>query len=225
MTLDFTPTREALHRVAEHVVAAAQARAGAGIRLRCVAGGGFETLVGLPDGRRIGVIGRRIVVDGPHGRRDAELTTVAAAARFVGTEPGLPSGIYDAATPFEPSRLLDIDDRAAAVLFDWFALADDALRRFGEDVGGGPQQPVLWPEHFDVGITIDAVNYGASPGDQHVVDPYLYVGPHAGPPTRDEYWNTAFGAARTITDVRSVDDAVRFFAAGRNRLDHVRTRG
>jgi hypothetical protein len=24
---------------------------------------------------------------------------------------------------------------------------------------------VLWPEHFDVGITAGAINYGASPGD------------------------------------------------------------
>lgn len=25
--------------------------------------------------------------------------------------------------------------------------------------------PILWPEHFDVGITLDQVNYGLSPGD------------------------------------------------------------
>src|SRR5689334_7958377 len=185
MKVDLAPTRESLHRVAEHVLAAAQARAGAGIRLRYTTGG-FETFVGLPDGTRIGVVDRRIVVSGPHDRRDAALTTVAAAAAFAGTEPGLPPGIYEAATPFEPDAPLDIDEEAAAVLVDWFGLADTALRRFGEEVVGEPQQPVLWPEHFDIGITIDAVNYGASPGDQHVPEPYLYVGPHAGPPTRDE---------------------------------------
>jgi hypothetical protein len=37
--------------------------------------------------------------------------------------------------------------------------------------------PVLWPEHFDIGITIDAVNYGASRGDDHIAEPYAYVGP------------------------------------------------
>jgi hypothetical protein len=113
---------------------------------------------------------------------------------------------------------LEIESAAASVLYDWYILADEALRRFGEEVAEGPQQPVLWPEHFDVGITLGSVNYGASPGDEHVDDPYLYVGPYAGPPQRDDFWNASFGAARTCADVRSVDDAVAFFRAGYERL-------
>ena len=27
-------------------------------------------------------------------------------------------------------------------------------------------------------MTAAAINYGASPGDDHITDPYLYVGPH-----------------------------------------------
>src|SRR5689334_7336733 len=54
MTVELAPARESLHRLAEHVLAAAQARAGAGIRLRYTKGG-LETLVGLPDGRRVGI--------------------------------------------------------------------------------------------------------------------------------------------------------------------------
>jgi hypothetical protein len=214
---DLTPTRESLHRVAEHVLAAAQARAGAGIRLRYAAGG-FETMVGIPDGRRIGVADGRIVVSGPDGRQDAELTTVAAAARLAGTEAGLPPGIYPAATPFEPEAPLRVDDAALSVLTHWYEVADEALRRFGEQVTGAPHNPVLWPEHFDLGITIDAVNYGASLGDEHIAEPYVYVGPHAGPPPGDEFWNAPFGAARTRAEVRSVDDAVDFFRKARQRL-------
>ena len=43
--------------------------------------------------------------------------------------------------------------------------------------GSTLQTPVLWPEHFDVGITLDKVNYGVSPGDDDIPEPYAYVGP------------------------------------------------
>jgi hypothetical protein len=202
--------------VAEHVVAAAQARAGAGIRLRYTPGG-FETLLGLPDGRRIAVVGNQIVLRGPDGERASALTTVRAAAEFVGVAPGLPAGIYAPATPLEPDAPLAIDVAAAAQLADWFGLADEALRRFWRNITGAEQQPVLWPEHLDIGITLDAVNYGASPGDEHIADPYLYVGPHAAVPPADDFWNAPFGAARRMDEIRSVDDAVAFFHAGRRR--------
>jgi glucose 1-dehydrogenase len=35
---------------------------------------------------------------------------------------------------------------------------------------------VLWPEHLDLAVTVDAVNYGVSPGDDAVPAPYLYGG-------------------------------------------------
>ena len=43
------------------------------------------------------------------------------------------------------------------------------------DVRAG--QPVLWPEHFDLAIDVDEVNYGVSPGDGYHGAPYAYVGP------------------------------------------------
>ena len=36
---------------------------------------------------------------------------------------------------------------------------------------------MLWPEHFDLGITLDRVNYGSAPGDADIGVPYAYVGP------------------------------------------------
>ena len=52
--------------------------------------------------------------------------------------------------------------------------------------GGKPFGPVLWPEHFGNSVTAAAVNYGTSPGDDHIADPYLYVGLRDGPsPERD----------------------------------------
>jgi hypothetical protein len=74
---------------------------------------------------------------------------------------------------------------------------------------------VLWPEHFDLGVTVDEVDYGCSPGDAAIPQPYLYVGPHAGPPVRDAFWNAPFGAALTADRIRTDDDAVAFHLKGR----------
>ena len=36
------------------------------------------------------------------------------------------------------------------------------------------QQPILWPEHFDVAILLDDRSYGSSPGDDSSPAPYAY---------------------------------------------------
>jgi hypothetical protein len=213
----FAATRDALHRVAEHVLAAAQYADTNEISLHPVAGG-FQTTHPLRGNRRLSVVNTQVVVSDDTGMRAAPLTTVAAAARFVGVEPGMPPSVYPAATPLEPDAPLRVDPASARLLSDWYELADEALRCLAAEINTPPQQPILWPEHFDVGITVDAVNYGASPGDEHLADPYLYVGPHAAPPAGDEFWNTSFGAARTIGEIASLDEAVAFFRAGHERL-------
>jgi hypothetical protein len=212
----FAATRDGLHRVAEHVLAAAQYADTGEISLRSVAGG-FQTTHPLGGNRRLSVVNTELVVSDDTGVRAMPLTTLAEAARFVGVEPGMPASVYPPATPLEPDALLRVDGRSARLLADWYELADAALRRFASEIGAPPQEPILWPEHFDVGITVGSVNYGASPGDDHVAEPYLYVGPHAGPPVRDEFWNVPFGAARTIEEIASLDEAVAFFRAGHER--------
>jgi hypothetical protein len=74
---------------------------------------------------------------------------------------------------------------------------------------------VLWPEHFDLGITVDAVNYGCSPGDEAIPEPYIYVGPHARRPAADAFWNAPFGAVMTAERIVSAGAAVDFFRRGR----------
>ena len=44
-----------------------------------------------------------------------------------------------------------------------------------------PSAPQIFPEHFDLGVTAGAVNYGFSPGDDAIPTPYVYVGPHEVP--------------------------------------------
>lgn len=213
----FAATRDALHRVAEHVLAAAQYADTNEISLRPVAGG-FQTTHPLRGNRHLSVVNTQFVVSDDTDVRAIPLTTVAAAAQFVGVEPGLPASVYPSATPLEPDAPLRVDQRSARLLADWYELADAALRRLVAEIGAPSQEPILWPEHFDIGITVAATNYGASPGDDHLAEPYLYVGPHAGPPVRDEFWNAEFGAARTIDKIGSVDDAVTFFRAGYETL-------
>jgi hypothetical protein len=88
----------------------------------------------------------------------------------------------------------------------------------GTELVVGDAAAVLWPEHFDVGITAGAINYGASPGDDHIADPYLYVGPHDGrPPGDPAFWNAPFGAARTFRQIGTVAEAAAFFRDGRAR--------
>jgi hypothetical protein len=209
-------TRTSWHRVAEHVLAAGQFADAGTIRLRPWAGG--IATVKPVGGRRLAVVGDTLVVVDPDGsRRSAPLTTVGAAAAFAGIAPGL-RGSYPPATPADPDIPLTVDREAAGTLAAWYALGDAALRRLAQRLGR-PQEPVLWPEHLDLGITVDEVNYGCSPGDAAINDPYLYVGPHAGPPVRDDFWNTPFGAAVTADHIRSADDAADFFIHGRELTD------
>src|SRR3954451_5093105 len=172
-------TREAWHRVAEHILAAGQYTDAGTIRLRPYPGG-IGTVRGVA-GRQLAVIGNDLVVLERDGSsRSTPLTTLRAAAAFAGVSPGL-RGSYSPATPADPDALLTVDATAARRLAAWYALGDTALRRFAEGVGASVE-PVLWPEHLDVGITVDDVNYGCSPGDDAIAEPYLSVGPHTGPP-------------------------------------------
>ena len=207
-------TRDSWHRLAEHVLAAGQFAAAGTIRLRPCPGG-FSTVVGVHD-RDLAVVGDELVVTEGGARRSAPLTTIRAAAEFAGVQPGL-RGSYSPATPADPELPLSVDAAAARVLADWYALGDTALRRLADEAGGSVE-PVLWPEHLDLAIAVEEVNYGASPGDDALPGPYLYVGPHEGPTSRAEFWNTPFGAAVPAGRIATPDDAVAFFSAGRARV-------
>lgn len=215
MTLTQLPalagTRQSWHRVAEHVLAAGQFAASGTIRLR-PSPGGFATTAGV-DGRQLAVVGLTLVVSDGDTHRTAPFRTVGELAAFAGVQPGL-TGSYTPATSPDPDAPLAGDAAAAEALAEWFALGDTALRRFATGAGR-PQAPVLWPEHLDLGVTVDDVNYGFSPGDDAIGEPYLYVMPHAGRPSGHHFWNAPFGAALTADRVRTDDDAVAFCTKGR----------
>jgi hypothetical protein len=213
-----TATRDELHRVAEHLLAGALYAASGEIGL-VPAPGGFRTPPFGPDGRFLAVDGTELVVGATTTTRRTALTTIRAAAEFAGVMPGAPAQVYQPATPLDPDAPLMIDPQAARLLAEWYQLGAQALSRFAAEVPGDQPSPaVLWPEHFDVGITAAAINYGASPGDGQIAEPYLYVGPHDGPPPGDPaFWNAPFGAARTFRQIGTVTEATAFFRDGRAR--------
>ena len=213
--------RESLHRVAEHVLSAALKRATGQIALR--PGRGGVRTPALPDGRVIALVGTRIVLERDGAVvQEAPVTTVRQAAAVVGVEAGFPWTRHPPGTPFTPDEPLPLDPAAAEQLARWFELGDRALSVLAtESAMAGTGQavvPQIFPEHFDLAISADRVNYGASPGDTAIDEPYLYVGPYDGPPTRDGFWNARFGAYLPMALVATPQDALAFFRAGRDRL-------
>jgi hypothetical protein len=208
-------TRRSLHQVAEHVLSAARKRATGEIAL--LPGPGGVRTPPLADGRVLALIDGDIAVIDDNGVRRAPLTTARAAADFVGTEPGFPWTKHPPGTESTPDAPLEVDPEAARVLAGWFALGDTALRQLVTTLSPGAT-PQIFPEHFDLAITVAEVNYGSSPGDDAIPTPYLYIGPFDGRPAGDdEFWNAPFGAFTTIGDIATVVDALAFFLKG-NRL-------
>lgn len=195
-------TRRALHGVAELVLAGPQYDTSQDIRLR-VTPGGFGT-VASPDLR----------ID------HVEMVTPNGRVPLGGTFEGLAHAVGVRARPLRdvyaegPDVALDdpvvVHPEEAGVILGAFATGDPALRMFAAG-----EEPVLWPEHFDLGITVAEVNYGVSPGDSHLPEPYAYVGPWT--PRTGAFWNTPFGAARPLTELPDVDSVVAFYTEGAAR--------
>ncbi len=196
------PTRRSLHGLAELVLAGPQYAASGSIRLR-VTPGGFGT-ESAPDLRLEGVelvtATRRLPLGG----------TFADLARAAGVEARPLRDVYDDGPGVGEGDPVEVDPEAAAVILEAFARADAALRAFAPD-----ERPVLWPEHFDIGISVDEVNYGVSPGDVHMGEPYAYVGPWS--PREGSFWNTPFGAARPLTELPDTDALAGFLRDGATR--------
>ena len=203
-------TRRALHGVAELLVAGPQYRATGTMRL-AVRPGGFGTTRTYGEVELVAVAGTDLVVArGATTRRIQLAGTCAELGAAAGLEPGGLAGAYADSSGVSPDEPLAVDPGAAALLAAAWAAGDAALRTLAGD--GGPE-PVLWPEHFDVGVTLDAVNYGVSPGDSYLPEPYAYVGPHV--PRTGPFWNAPFGAAQPLGALGGEVEVLAFFAQGR----------
>lgn len=221
----FGATRDALHRVAEEVVAPAR-KPHNEIALT-VTEGGFGTPEFEHEGRNlvVRVDGDELVVETDDTQTRAQITSIADAAALVGEEL-LPDGMPDDA------QNLGIDAEAAKRLGGFYGFAAAALEAFKSSLSeeADASSTNLWPEHFDVAFEAGSeaagnrANYGASPGDEHHPEPYLYVGPWSGE-AQGELWNARgfTGAELDYSDLVAADDpdalAAEFFRSRRAALE------
>jgi hypothetical protein len=202
-------TRRSLHALAAQVISPLRVQAtGNEIALQ-VRPEGFGT-PDLPGGGWVGTRGSQLVrVDPSGGEQAVAITSLRAAARFVGLAEPAASALSD--------ETLEIHAGATLRLADVWATGEEALRAFA------PDAPIhLWPEHFDIAIDLDNATYGVSPGDDAHTEPYAYVSPWTAPEETgpSTFWNaTGFtGAERPVADADDDAEIPAFFRAARELL-------
>jgi hypothetical protein len=218
-------TREALQRVATHVLARGRYALTGRFGLRATPGG-FGTPAFGEGTQVLRLSGAVLVVERDGVVRTAPLAgaTLAGLAAVAGV---------DLAAPFEVGRdtpplgdvdaPLTVDPQAVVAMADWYALGAGVLDAVVLALGdaGRPSTTQLWPEHFDLACDVayaagegHRANLGFSPGDGYLAEPYCYVGPwtthHPGDAA---YWNAPFGATLTRADLATEEHPAAAAAA------------
>src|SRR5437899_660001 len=208
--------RRTLHGVAECILAGHQYRMTGSIRLRVTEGGFATHAMPAAPGLLAVADSCLIVRDGLEVQKLSLSGTFGEVAHQAGVEFGPPEGVYGQGSGCQPDETLTVDNDSFETIVAAFARGDRALRALAAKVSPEESgEPVLWPEHFDLGISLDEVNYGVSPGDATIPEPYAYVGPwtqRSGP-----FWDQPFGAARLISEMTDHTALLRFFTEGRER--------
>lgn len=227
----YRATRLSMHALAEHVLCPARYSVVGRIDLSPVPNGVGTPAFG-PDNKVVAVErlhdatpaetnpGVFMTVRTSEGVRRGPVSTMRSAAAFAGTTPGAPTAVFTPLTALDLDAQLSVDGESLAILASWYAYGRSALDVFVAQCAemGDEADPIkLWPEHFDLATTIANVNYGVSPGDDLIDEPYAYVGPHARPlPHADDpFWTHGFGAAKPWSAFATTEDLVGFFVKGR----------
>ena len=142
---------------------------------------------------------------------DVPITTLRAGAARLGIALSDDPGVGHDLPPFAPDRPLPVDADASRWLAAWYAYGAGHLERLhGRFPDAAVSEAQLWPEHFDLAVTVDvggdAVNVGFSPGDGWLAEPYVYVGPHDTSDLTDAFWNAPFGSVLTHAALRAAAD-------------------
>jgi hypothetical protein len=200
MSASYATTRHSLHGLAELVLAGPRYVAGGSMRLRADHDG-----IRTWDDPAVRLSGGDLVHGGSHIPVDG-LTFGQAAAELGLTAQSLDHVYHDGPHVRSDERIA-LDPAEVAVVEQALDIGNEGLRAFAPEV-----EPVLWPEHFDIAITLGDVNYGVSPGDGHHEHAYAYVGPHEA--RQGAFWNAPFGAVRPMSDLADAAALVRFFEEG-----------
>ena len=212
----FPSTRDALHRLALHVVYRARRDVNGKYGLRWTLGGfgtpffGDDVQVRVEAGGLVRQAGDEVSV--------APITSLAAAAEHVGValDPEFDHGMNDVVDAGDVDADLGVDPAAVVALGEWYGFVTAVLEQVRADErAASPSRTQLWPEHFDVAVDLawgagdgQRVNLGGSPGDGFHAEPYLYVGPWGPqrPGSDDGYWSAPFGAVLGLTDLLAAGD-------------------
>jgi len=206
---DYAETREALHRLACYVLSPARKAVTGRIGLRSTPGGFGTPVFGADEQLR--VEGASLV----HRRGDTTersgITSLTAAAAFAGvTLPDDPGVGADVPGLGDPDAPLAVSAPAATALADWYAFSASVLETLRSELAASGlecSEVQLWPEHFDLGCSVEGANFGCSPGDAYSAEPYVYVGPWNTDGLRDDaFWNAPFGAVFGYKELLSADD-------------------
>ncbi len=202
----YTATCRQLRGIAESLIAGPQYRATGTIRLAVRPAGFVGTALPIEvNGTDFAWPEGRVALHGP----------LPALQITTGLKFGPPEGAYAIVDPLPEDAVLDLDPSAATDVYRSLYAGGQALVAFAPD-----EHPVLWPEHFDVSVVVNEVNYGVSPGDSFHDRPYAYVGPWQ--PRSGAFWNAPFGAAQVLdlglAESVLSDGIVEFFERGRSQL-------
>lgn len=230
----FVSTRRTWHTLAEHVLAPVRHAANGKIGLRFTRSGFgtpyFRARNGVDEQAR--VEGTNLVVHRGETTQRKAITTVRRAATLAGIAPGAPVDLYAPTTELAPDTPLALDRQSVALLADWFGFAASVLEQLRAEASAEERRTTrvqLWPEHFDLSVELGDADaggrgtFGASPGDDSHLEPYLYV-THWAPVAPDPFWNDATfgGASLSYADLAGAADqreaALAFLRRGRRRL-------
>ncbi|HSZ36501.1 MAG TPA: hypothetical protein VK773_05370 [Acidimicrobiales bacterium] len=220
-------TRSDVHRIAAHVLGRRRYAVSGHFGLRASPGGiGTPAFGPEPETLRLTPACLVREVGGESHGLALGGSTLASLAAFAAADlDGDFSAGADMPAPGPADEPLELDGKELADLFSWFDLGwrvlDEVMaERTGECATATIQ---LWPEHFDVGTSLesgpDGVNLGFSPGDGFSDEAYVYVGPwSAARPGPSAYWNASFGAVLPRSQVHDAADAAAFIRTGLDRL-------
>jgi hypothetical protein len=228
----FEATREALHRVAAHVLGRRRWDVSGRFGLR-VAPGGMATPMFGTDGECIRIAGTTLVreVGAVASFMPIPGASLRSLAEFVDADIGSAfSSGNETPEIGDPDQPIQLDSQHVETIATWYGTGAVVMDTVTSQLPGSAQPATvqLWPEHFDIGTDVglangSRVNLGCSPGDSFVTEPYLYVGPwDPARPGDPSYWNVSFGAAlrssEVLTSADPIQQGVQFMTRGLDAL-------
>lgn len=214
-TAQIAATRQSLQMIAEHLMSADLHRHTGRIGLRQTPGG-LGTPTFIVDGmtRQLRVTNAGLIVRHGDDRTTHAVTSLGRLADDAAITPGAPTEVYSPTTECDLDAPLVFDPAAVDHLARFLQIGAEALARFATiHSDEEPTAAQLWPEHFDLAIAMNEVNYGACLGDAALELPYFYVAPWAAP--TGEFWTETWGAALTWDTTATADDALAYYDLGR----------